>query len=283
MLNWFGLKKNTLPMETKHIQEENFLDPSEVLTYFTALTGIHFRNKEEIATSKIIYYCRNKGIYSFLELKERLKNDFSLREGLINLLTVNETFFFREMGQIEFLKDKVIQDHTNIRILCAPGSSGEEAYSIAITLLEGGVSLSMIEIVSIDINSEATRLAMLGEYSPRSLYATNDRIKNCYFTLNKENKYVVNEELKNVVRFVTCNIFDNSLFDLGYFNVIFSRNMFIYFDEKTVIHAIERLVNLSYDNTLFFFGHADLLKSPPCLQEHYHNGVKYYTKTKILH
>lgn len=280
MFNWFRTKAKIPLKEAFPQKKEFFLDPSGIFDYFTSLTGINFYHKEEITASKLVFFCRNHEIFSYDELLHQVEEDEHIREALINFLTVNETFFFREMRQIEFLT-KIASDHFGkLRILCAPGSSGEEPFSIAMSLLERGVSASKIDIVSIDINSEAIRLAKRGEYSERSLYATDLNLRERYFDCIGD-KYAVKSQLKHLVQFKVCNLFEEKLFTLGSFDIIFSRNMFIYFDEKTVMCAIERLIRLSKsDETLFFFGHADLLRAPPSLQEYYSNGIKYYKKSK---
>ena len=88
----------------------------------------------------------------------------------------------------------------------------------------------------------------------------------------------VRDDVKRLVTFHTINIFDERLFELGKFDMIFSRNMLIYFDEPTVAKAVERLGRLSRTKeSLLFFGHADFVKTPSALVEHYDEGIKFYT------
>lgn len=277
MFGWF--KSKNLPESTeKGTQKvENFLDPTEVLEKFTAITGIHFKKKESITTSKLIHFCRNFQIYSFEELYSRIQSDPLILEALINVLTVNETYFFRESRQIYFLVDKVRGDREKVRILCAPGSTGEEPYSIAIALVEGGIPAQRIEIISLDINSDVISLAKEGRYTARSLHKTSLSLQEKYF-IKEENTFTISDEIKRLVTFYTLNIFDDHLFELGKFDTIFSRNMLIYFDESTVIRAVERLGRLARTKeSYFFFGHADFVKTPPTLLEHYEEGIKFYT------
>jgi chemotaxis protein methyltransferase CheR len=277
MFGWF--KSKNLPEFTEKATQkvENFLDPSEVLEKFTAITGIHFKKKESITTSKVIHFCRNYQIYSFEELYSRIQTDRTILEALINVLTVNETYFFRESRQIYFLVDKVVRGSDKVRILCAPGSTGEEPYSIAIALLEGGVPSQRIEIISLDINSDVIVLAQEGRYTERSLHKTALSLQEKYF-VKEENRFTISDEIKRLVTFYTLNIFDDHLFELGKFDTIFSRNMLIYFDESTVIRAVERLGRLARTKeSYFFFGHADFVKTPPTLLEHYEEGIKFYT------
>jgi len=277
MFGWF--KSKNIPESTEEAAQkgENFRDPTEVLEKFTSITGIHFQKKESVTAAKLIHFCRNYQIYSFEELYSRIQNERPILEALINVLTVNETYFFRESRQIYFLVDKVTNNSEKVRILCAPGSTGEEPYSIAIALLEGGIAAQRIEIVSLDINSDVISLAKEGRYTPRSLHKTPLSFQKKYF-IKEENTFIISDEIKRLVHFYTLNIFDDHLFELGKFDTIFSRNMLIYFDELTVIRAVERLSRLARTKeSYFFFGHADFVKTPMTLLEHYEEGIKFYT------
>lgn len=207
-----------------------------------------------------------------------MRRDQRCTEMLINLLTVNETYFYREMGQIEFAAKTIVHDPSYRRILCAPGSSGEEPYSLAIYLSELGCDLSKIEIVSIDINTDVVAKARSALYPSRSLYRLSDEIKERYF-VSEENGYRLSDSIRKKVTFHPCNLFDETFLSLGQFDIIFSRNMLIYFDRETILRAVEQLKHVaSSSNTLFFFGHADIVTKIPVLKEHYIGGIKYYTQ-----
>ncbi len=278
VFSWLRPAKSATEEEHAVHQTENFVDPKAVLTKFTAITGIHFNQKESITASKLVHFCRHHHITSYEELSRSLDNNPEILEALINLLTVNETYFFRESRQIYFLTEKVLQHKEPVRILCAPGSTGEEPYSIAMALLDAGVLPGRIEIVSLDINSDVIVSAKEGRYNARSLHKTPLNLQEKYF-IRFDERFMISDQVKALVRFHTINIFDDSLFALGAFDVIFSRNMLIYFDEPTVLRAVERFCRLARSKeSLFFFGHADFVKTPPMLNEHYESGVKYFTK-----
>lgn len=277
MFDWFKPKKSLSLEPQVETKVENFQSPRAVLDRFTAITGIHFNQKESITASKLIHFCRNHGLYSFDELYDAIEQQKDVLEALINMLTVNETYFFRESRQLFFCAERAFRSGKAIRILCAPGSTGEEPYSVAIALLDKGILPQRIEIVSLDINSDVISLAHEGMYSGRSLHKTASHLQEKYFHKVGE-MFQIADDVKRLVKFHTVNIFDDALFGLGRFDVIFSRNMLIYFDEATVVRAVERLSRLAKDReTLFFFGHADFVKTPPMLSEHYEDGVKFYT------
>lgn len=278
MFGWLKSKKPLPSPVQSEIVPEEFDDPSAILETFTALTGIHFRHKETIVTAKLTHFCRHHAIRSFTDLRMRLKSDPQILQALINHLTVNETYFFREPAQIEFMARRIAKTNKAVRILCAPGSTGEEPYSIAMMLMEHRIAPSLIDIVSIDINSEAIEKAREGIYNHRSLHKTSADLEERYFIKGKET-IRVRDEVKRCVRFVRMNVFDlPSLATLGNFDYIFSRNMLIYFDPPVAMQAIEHLTRLARSTeTLFFFGHADIVSTPSTLREHYEERVKYYS------
>lgn len=279
MFSWFK-RKTALPSQTQISHEEDFSDTRQIYQFFTDLTGIHFEQKESITTPKLVRFAKEYGCRSFLELIDTLCFDPSVKEALINLLTVNETYFFREKDQLDFLVSHCRDASSTLRILCAPGSTGEEAYSIAIMLAEHGYALRTIQIVSIDINTDATTSACAGLYSPRAVHRLSESLKERYFIL-EDNHYRVCDSIKQVVEFRSCNIFEAEFLELGVFDILFSRNMLIYFDQSTVKKAIHQLTRLARtDTSCFFFGHADLLITPEGLQEHFEDGIKYFTLKK---
>lgn len=277
MFRWFKSAQTEVTQKGRETVREDFTQSQRVVKMFTALTGIHFDQKEPAITTKLIHFCRNRTISSFEELHSRLNNEAALLEALINHLTVNETYFFRERDQIDYCAQKAALDNAEIHLLCAPGSTGEEPYSIAIALLEAKVPAHRIKIVACDINTEAIYQAKRATYSHRSLHKMDDLLKARYFT-QKDNLMHLCDEVKRLVTFQTCNIFDEQLFTLGVFDTIFSRNMLIYFDRETANKAIERMGKLARSNqSRFFFGHADILAMPSFMKEHYEHGVKFYT------
>ena len=277
MFCWFKPKSPVLEVPKPPVFED-FTNPEGIYRYFTAMSGIHFDQKESIVSPKLIRFAKERGCTSYDALLEKLQNDSGCNEALINLLTVNETYFFREIGQIEFLGRWLGSTRSYRRILCAPGSSGEEPYSIVIYLAEQGFDLSRIEIVSIDINTEVIAKAREGIYPERSLYRLSPELRERYF-VPEANGFRVCDAIKQRVYFKSLNLFDPALKELGFFDVIFSRNMLIYFDQETILRAVNQLISAARsDDTLFFFGHADIVAKIPTLHESYVEGIKYYKK-----
>ncbi|MCD6258463.1 MAG: protein-glutamate O-methyltransferase CheR [Helicobacteraceae bacterium] len=258
MFDWLFQKK-TPTQEQNNIQVvEDFSNIQSLAEYFKTLSGVTFDKQLSILNSKAKTFCRSHNIFSYDMLLEKIQTDHELRQDLINRLTTNETFFYREFSQIEQLVSLVKQERQKIRILCAPSATGEESYSIAIALLEAGVSSSDFEIVGIDINSLAIKRAKEGLYRERNLKNLSYELRTRYFD-QQEDMYALHQNIKNLVSFYVCNIFEAEFQNLGKFDYIFSRNMLIYFDTPTKKRAIEILESMRKDpEKAIFFGHADL-------------------------
>ena len=238
--------------------EEDYSDIGPIAKYFHNETGITFDNQTSILKSKVTSFCKQRKIYSFSQLLKDIEINSSLKQELIDYLTTNETFFYRELKQIKELVELVKKSNTKINILCAPSATGEEPYSIAIALLEAEVLSSNFHILGIDINSDAISKAQKAIYGERNVRNLSAPIISKYFTKNS-NKYGLNQNVKSLVSFQIANLFDKSFSTLGKFDFVFSRNMLIYFDKETKLKAKSILESMrKNDNHKVFFGHADL-------------------------
>lgn len=181
---------------------------------------------------------------------------------LINLVTTNETYFEREAHHFNRLMDEILPQLDGsggtkpIRILSAPCSSGEESYTIALRLLQASKKFSRpIEIVGVDISEEMISKARKGIYSGRSVHAIDKEVLNRFFVC-EDGHYRVLPLVQANVRFVSGNVFDAGLWkELGHFDVIFSRNMMIYFDSVKNRELLNRF--REHLNGYLILGHAD--------------------------
>lgn len=258
MFNFFKKKETQIDMEEKIVLKEDFKDVTPVAAYFKNETGVTFDAQTSILKNKLMTFCRQREIKSFTKLLQVIKSDKNIKQELTDALTTNETFFYREFKQIEQLVELVKASHSSVRILCAPSATGEEPYSIAIALLQAGVSSSNFSIIGIDINSDALSKANKAVYKERNVRNLSQSIIMKYFS-QEDDKYILGNEIKSLVSFKQFNLFDDALTHLGKFDFIFSRNMLIYFDKETKIKAKTILENLrNNDDHKIFFGHADL-------------------------
>lgn len=196
--------------------------------------------------------------------------DENFLQKVINLLTVNETYFFREEYQFDTLinyvlpyLDKIRPPQEVISILVAPCASGEELYSIAIKIMEeeNYINKRDFALLGIDIDSEMIEKCKAGKYTQRSVSKLPQKILEKYF--KKEGNYYIFD--KNIRKVVTCkkvNVLDKyAMKKLGKFDVIFSRNMLIYFDEKEKQEVIATFYEMLKENGFLFLGHAERIKN----------------------
>ena len=254
----FLKKKKSLIKEDLVVHPEDYIDVTPIADYFHNETGITFESQMSILKSKVTSFCKQRDIYSFSSLLQNIQSNAALKQELIDYLTTNETYFYREFKQIQELITLVKKSQGSVKILCAPSATGEEVYSIAIALLEAGVSSSSFHILGVDINSDAINKARNAVYGERNVRNLTPKIISKYFDIN-DKKYTLKQSVKSLVSFQVTNIFDSSFKNIGKFDFIFCRNMLIYFDKETKLKAKGILESLRTSNQHdIFFGHADL-------------------------
>ena len=259
MFSFFKKKKEEAsPIATAPVEPKEYGEISKVAEYFKHETGVTFDKQESILRNKVVTFCKQREIASFATLLKLVDSDALTKQELIDALTTNETFFYREFKQIQELVSLVQNQDSFVEILCAPSATGEEPYSIAIALLEARVPSSRFKITGIDINAEAIQKAKKALYKERNIRNLSPNILNTYF--QKEGDfYALSLHVKALVHFSVANIFDDSFMRIGKFDYVFSRNMLIYFDKETKLKAKDILQKLQKNpNQNIFFGHADL-------------------------
>ncbi len=208
----------------------------------------------------------------------------------IDLLTTNETYFFREDFQLKTFVDEVIPEFVcqkeqlgdrRLRIWSAGCSSGEEPYTLAMLLLEKPLLQDWsIEIIGTDISQQVLKTAREGLYGKNSFRTTSQYYLNRYFTTEGQ-KWRIKDQVKKLVSISHLNLFDfNRVALLGKMDFIFCRNVIIYFDheaKKKVIKSFykslqpggylllghsESLMNISTDFKLRHFTHDMLYQKP---------------------
>jgi len=258
MFSFFKKKEDIKKGVSFESIQEDYNDITPIANYFHNETGITFDKQIGILKNKVISFCKQKKFYSFEKLLQDIKSKPKIKQEIIDYLTTNETYFYREFSQIQEFINLMKNHNSNVKILCAPSATGEEPYSIAIALMEAGIPAYRISILGIDINQDALIKAQNAVYSDRNIRNLSQSILHKYF--RKENdKYVLMESMKSLVTFKLVNIFDESFKNLGKFDFVFSRNMLIYFDKQTKVKAKNILENMRKNNKYdVFFGHADL-------------------------
>ena len=181
----------------------------------------------------------------------------------IDQLTTNETWFFREEKHFEFLKKQLqhVPKASSVQIWSAASSSGEESYSIAMTLSESMGVASNWQILGTDISTEILAKARKGIYMKSKIRGLSDSLKRKYM-LNGVRSYedyvAVVPELRKKMRFQSFNLITSPLPTVK-FDFIFCRNVLIYFDQATKKQVIQRLASCLKNGGYFFPGHSESL------------------------
>ena len=186
---------------------------------------------------------------------------------LVNAMTVNETYFFREDYQFDALVGGILPELAlnkrrgdTIRIWSLPCSTGEEPYSIAIYILEGWDRADdfNIEISASDINSQVLRQAHEGISGERALSQIPPDIRKKYFSPVADNSFQISAELRKSIDFSTVNVVDDAQMH-NYLNidVIFCRNLLIYFDDLARRQAMETMYECLAPGGFICLGHSE--------------------------
>ena len=217
------------------------------------------------AITKAIKLSETKTEAAYLQ---KLKASKETLQQLIELVVVPETHFFRNPESFAYLLKYIRQHQQNkgsnkcLRVLSLPCSSGEEAYSIAMTLLEAGLDPDQFKIDGVDINQQGLSIArrgIYGAYSFRNTPFFNPQYYlNKYFSLTDKNCYCIHKKIQLSIKFNQGNILEfDSPYQASTYDIIFCRNLLIYFHDSARHQALNNLHHLLVSNGLIFFGYAE--------------------------
>jgi len=225
-----------------------------------------------------------KDYYHFLRYNRGKDQEIS---DIMDLLTTNETYFFREAFQLKAFTDEIIPDilaekekrgDRSLRIWSAGCSSGEEPYTIAMLLLEMGFSKGWrVEIIGADISHRVLQQARKAVYGKSSFRATDEAYIRRYFR-EQEGGYKIADEVKELVTISHLNLFDqNRLALLGRMDIIFCRNVIIYFDQIAKKKVIEVFYRTLREGGYLLLGHSESLMniSTAFMLKHLRNDMVY--------
>lgn len=236
-------------------------------------TGLFYDNgKRELLADKLSPLVLERGFNSFLDYYYLLKYDAEQEsewEKVVNALSVQETFFYREMDQIRALAEVFVPRHfaasslVPFRIWCSACATGEEPISIAMALAEAGwLGRHPIEIHASDISPAAIQKAKRGVFRERSFRSLPAQVQSRFF-LQQDGAWRVAEDIHRKIQWRTINVINREeMAQLPPLSVIFCRNMFIYFSpdavRKTLRNFYEKLTTPGY---LFVGAAESLLKA----------------------
>ena len=243
----------------------------EVSAMTKSLAGINLHvGKKELVRARLAKRIRLLKLRSVTEYLEYMKNDPTGQELVLMLdaLSTNLTYFFREQQHFDYLHEKVIpaiksSGHRKIRIWSAGCSSGEEPYTIAMQLHESIPDLAGwdIKILATDLSTKVLSMAKRGLYSEKCFRDTPKHIKLKYFDKVQSGNEVLfgaGSSIRKMITFARLNLMGQWPMS-GPFDVIFCRNVMIYFENDTRERLINRFYDLIGAGGYLFMGHSESL------------------------
>jgi chemotaxis protein methyltransferase CheR len=217
--------------------------------------------KQDMVYSRLARRLRATGAKTFNAYLDRLeKGDRAEWEHFINSLTTNLTSFFREPHHFPILAEhlkKRVGQHP-LRVWCCAASTGEEPYSIAMTLAEALPAGQSAQIVASDIDTGVLATAGAGIYAPDRVERMDpDRLRRFFDKSPGGDRFTAKAELRRMIAFQRLNLLDPSWSVRGPFDVIFCRNVMIYFDKPTQHVILKRFAPLLQPDGLLIAGHSE--------------------------
>jgi chemotaxis protein methyltransferase CheR len=236
-------------------------------------TGMFFaENKMYLVKNRLANRMSQLGIKNYKDYFYMVKYDTSMNEfnALINLLTTNETSFFRNLPQLQafsdevlplIVKPKVASGNRTLRIWSAGCSTGEEPYTLSMMILEKipDNARYTIEIIANDIAESVLQAARKGIYHELTLRTTPQQYIDKYFT-KKGNVYHINDNVKKLIKFSQINLLDQAKMSLMKdMDLVFCRNVTIYFSEDAKKKVVKSFYSSLVKGGYYFIGHAESL------------------------
>lgn len=243
---------------------------------FARLSDFLYRRTGMVFNEAKRYYVQRRvtdrmeatGAATFASYFARLRSDLNGEvEQLINAFTVNETYFYREDHQLRCLTSDLLAERIRqrrrsdaVRIWSAPCATGEEPYSIAMWLLETWPQVDAydIEIIGSDIDTRVLQAAATGVFGKRALMRLAPELVAKYFIQLDEDRWQIIDDLRGSVRFTAANLVEAAETRThGQFDVIFCRNVLIYFDDASRRIAAENLYENLAPGGFICLGHTE--------------------------
>ncbi|MCL5268231.1 MAG: protein-glutamate O-methyltransferase CheR [Bacteroidetes bacterium] len=262
---------NTLYPQSTKLSEETF---QLLRKYIYERTGIFFAdNKKYLLESRVGRRLSALRLDSFPEYYNALMNGIGTSElpHLINSVTINETFFFRNDPQFialetlilpELIKKRIEQGIYNIKIWSAASSTGEEPYTIALLIrekIQARYPSIKFEIVGTDINTQVLDVARRAAYKEYSIRNIPKVYMDKYFEIHGD-QFLLKDEIKRMVRLNQMNLFDRGMMrTMRNFDVVFAANVLIYFDFNSKQVVVSSIYDSLNKGGYFFVGYSETL------------------------
>jgi chemotaxis protein methyltransferase CheR len=223
-------------------------------------------DKQYLIESRLLPLARKAGMPGITELVQKMRSGSTVFIGqVVEAMTTNETFFFRDKVPFDHFREKIMPEiikarasRKSVRIWCAAGSTGQEPYSLAMCLKEMGAALSgwRLEILATDLSQEVIEKSKAGIYSQFEVQrGLPIQMLVKYFKQTGE-LWQINADMRAMVQHRQLNLL-HDFSQLGVFDVIFCRNVLIYFDQETKVNIFNRLAKVIEPDGFLVLGAAE--------------------------
>ena len=249
------------------ITHEDFLKFRE---FFYRKTGIQFEDSKRYFVDKRLVErieATESGSFRNYFIMLRFQATGEELQALTNIMTVNETYFFREEYQFKCLVNSLLPEvvktkkpGSTLRIWSIPSSSGEEPYSIALYLTEYWPDIARwdVELISSDIDTSILKKARAGKFSARSVQNLPVKLLQKHFKRQTDDEYQISDDYREAVEFTRVNLSEaTETRHYRGFDVIFCRNLLIYFDDLSRQKAAEAFYDALNPGGFICLGHAE--------------------------
>lgn len=227
-----------------------------------SIAGINLADsKDSMVYSRLSRRIRALKMASFAEYLRYVDKTENEHQEFVNALTTNLTSFFREQHHFDELGSYVAANKRPLTIWCAASSTGEEPYSLAITVVDAlGKYEVPVQIIASDIDSNVLATASRGVYKIEQLENMETSMKKRYFyrgTGANSGFVKVVPELRKLIEFKRINLMDNAWDLPKNIDIVFCRNVMIYFDKSTQLDILSKIVAHMKPSGLYFAGHSE--------------------------
>ncbi|HEY1936652.1 MAG TPA: protein-glutamate O-methyltransferase CheR [Candidatus Angelobacter sp.] len=265
---------------------------SEIRGLIETRSGILFDvSRERFFSTRVLEHAESRKLTHGTDLLRLIKNSNVEYDSLLQRLLTQETSFFRYPAIFEALEKKVLPDlhmkkfwesPRSLRVWSAGCATGEEAYSIAITVADTieFADAWNIHILATDVSREALDHAEHGVYEPRDLETVTPRQREQYFSRMNDH-YLVRPRIRNLVTFAPMNL--AQVVYMGKFDCIFCMNVLIYFSEERQAQLIQRFYEYLEPGGYLFLGHAESInRADVKFDTHVYRDARIYQKSANL-
>lgn len=272
-----AVKKLDKPFSTQNMFEYQDLELStksyELFAqkmYDIAGVDLPFSPKNHaLLRNRLIKILRRRGLSTYEQYWDILKNGSEdVNSEFVSALTTNMTSFFRESAHFDFLAKILPEKFTQseLRIWCCAASTGQEPYTIAMTVKESlpEAQVARTRILATDIDQQVLKKASIGAYEEKDMQGLTPTLRQKYFKRVKstdkkfpDDLFQANDDIHKLIRFAYFNLMNETYVFQNKFHIIFCRNVLIYFDEKTTKRVINNLTATLAPGGYLILGHSE--------------------------